>query len=251
MRTRSRTRPRIESPHEAIVVTLDDDDDADERSNTRRDAACCFPACNSRVGSNSAYPTFTNENARCCDRCVKIVRADRLARDHPGFPTRECMHPEDREHACAFTNGPGNTEKWKAWATFDRVLNDDDYPLSVAVELCELIGASQCLRCAAAFFERCNVIRHLNVSAHRRTVELILRTVARMLLPFYHGVRCYPDFVLEPGDLPPEFLEKLSRSAKRDALRLTQSTIDEHREDIPNGVYLSMMNSLKQKWKQV
>jgi len=249
MRTRARTRPRIESPHEAIVVTLDDDD-ADERSNTRRrrDAACCFPACNSHVGSNSAYPTFTNENARCCDRCVKIVRADRLARDHPGFPTRECMHPKDREHACAFTNGPGNTEKWKAWATFDRVPNDDEdestlSPLSV--ELCELISESQCLRCAGAFLERCNVLRHLNISAHRRTAKLILKTVTRMLLPFYR-----PD-VLEPDEFPPEFFRNLPRSAKRDALRLTQSTIDEHKEDIPSGVYLSMMNSLKQKWKQV
>jgi hypothetical protein len=250
---RTRTRTRIESPHEAIVVTLDDDLD-DERSNTRRrrDAVCCFPACGFHVGSNSAYPTFTNENARCCDRCVKIVRADRLARDHPGFPTRECMHPKDREHACAFTNGPGNMEKWKAWATFDRVLNNDDYPLSV--EMCERISASQCLRCAGAFFERCNVIRHLSGgwvdSAHRRTVELILKTVTRMLLPFYHSVRYTPD-VLELGDFPPEFVQKLSRSAKRDALRLTQSTIDEHKEDIPSGVYLSMMNSLKQKWTQL
>jgi hypothetical protein len=233
MRTRARTRPRIESPHEAIVVTLDDDDDADERSNTRRrrDAACCFPACNSHVGSNSAYPTFTNENARCCDRCVKIVRADRLARDHPGFPTRECMHPKDREHACAFTNGPGNTEKWKAWATFDRVPNDDDYPLSV--ELCGLISESQCVRCAGAFLERCTVLQHLCYSTFDRTVRLFVDMVTPMLRP------------------TPEFFRNLSRSVKRDALRLTQSTIDEHKEDIPSGVYLSMMNSLKQKWKQV
>lgn len=193
MPPRRRTRSaRIESTDDVVVVSLDDD----EPPNTRRrrtepalyGGTCCFPACNLPVGggvsANSAYPTFTDEDAKCCDRCHKMVLADRLACTHPGFPQRECIHPQDPTHLCSFTNKPENMEKWKEWATFRESPEPASRKLRLACEVSQLIGESQCLRCAGAFVERCNVLLHVldgDTSAYRENVEEMVSEVLRML----------------------------------------------------------------------
>lgn len=188
---------RIESADDVVVVDSVVVDD-DEPPNTRRrrtepGTTCCFPACNLPVGggvsANSAYPTFTDENAKCCDRCNKIVLADRLACTHPGFPQRECIHPKDPEHACSFINKPENMEKWKEWAAFYFDCNESikqGLP-DAASEVSELIGKAQCLRCAGAFLERCNVLKHCNEPIpYSETTEFMVGAVLRMIQPFHH-----------------------------------------------------------------
>ena len=198
MPPRRRTRSaRIESADDVVVVSLDDD----EPPNTRRrrtepalyGGTCCFPACNLPVGggvsANSAYPTFTDENAKCCDRCHKVVLADRLACTHPGFPQRECIHPKDPEHACSFINKPENMEKWKEWAAFDSGCCDAGPEIERATGVSELIGKAQCLRCAGAFLERCNVLKHLNVNEpipYAETTGFMVGAVLTMIQPFHH-----------------------------------------------------------------
>jgi len=197
MPPRRRTRSaRIESADDVVVVSLDDD----EPPNTRRrrtepalyGGTCCFPACNLPVGggvsANSAYPTFTDEDAKCCDRCHKIVLADRLACTHPGFPQRECIHPKDPGHACSFTNKPENMEKWKEWAAFFRFDSDcRDSPYELAYGVSVPIGKAQCLQCAGAFLERCNVLKHCNEPIpYIETTEFMVGAVLRMLQPFHH-----------------------------------------------------------------
>jgi len=142
------------------------------------------------VSANSAYPTFTDENAKCCDRCNKVVLADRLACTHPGFPQRECIHPKDPEHACSFINKPENMEKWKEWAAFDSGCYDAGPEIERATGVSELIGKAQCLRCAGAFLERCNVLKHLQEVSepipYSETTEFMVGAVLRMLQPFHH-----------------------------------------------------------------
>ena len=140
------------------------------------------------MSANSAYPTFTDENAKCCDRCHKIVLADRLACTHPGFPQRECIHPKDLEHACSFTNKPENMEKWKEWAAFDSGCNESIEPaVELAYGVSKLIGKAQCLRCAGAFLERCNVLKHCNQPIpYAETTEFMVGAVLRMIQPFHH-----------------------------------------------------------------
>ena len=141
------------------------------------------------MSANSAYPTFTDEDAKCCDRCHKVVLADRLACTHPGFPQRECIHPKDPGHACSFTNKPENMEKWKEWAAFDSGCCDAGPEIERATGVSELIGKAQCLRCAGAFLERCNVLKHLNVNEpipYAETTEFMVGAVLRMMQPFHH-----------------------------------------------------------------
>ena len=141
------------------------------------------------MSANSAYPTFTDENAKCCDRCHKIVLADRLACTHPGFPQRECIHPKDPEHACSFINKPENMEKWKEWAAFDSGCDDAGPEIERALGVSGPIGKAQCLRCAGAFLERCNVLKHLNVNEpipYAETTGFMVRAVLRMIQPFHH-----------------------------------------------------------------
>ena len=184
MPPRRRTRSaRIESADDVVVVSLDDDEPPNtRRRRTEPGTTCCFPACNLPVGggvsANSAYPTFTDENAKCCDRCNKIVLADRLACTHPGFPQRECIHPKDPKHACSFINKPENMEKWKEWATFRE-------SGKLRLEVSQLIGESLCLRCAGAFVERCNVLLHVsdgNTRAYRENVKEMVCKVFGMLI---------------------------------------------------------------------
>lgn len=139
------------------------------------------------MSANSAYPTFTDENAKCCDRCNKIVLADRLACTHPGFPQRECIHPKDPEHACSFINKPENMEKWKEWAAFDSGCYDAGPEIERTSGVSELIGKAQCLRCAGAFLERCNVLKHCNEPIpYAETTEFMVGAVLRMIQPFHH-----------------------------------------------------------------
>ena len=135
------------------------------------------------MSANSAYPTFTDENAKCCDRCNKIVLADRLACTHPGFPQRECIHPKDPKHACSFINTPENMEKWKEWAAFRESCVTGR--IRLACEVSQRIGESLCLRCAGAFVERCNVLLHVsdgNTSAYRENVKEMVCKVFGMLI---------------------------------------------------------------------
>ena len=198
MPPRRRTRSaRIESADDVVVVDSVVVDD-DEPPNTRRrrtepGGTCCFPACNLPVGggvsANSAYPTFTDEDAKCCDRCHKVVLADRLACTHPGFPQRECIHPKDPGHACSFTNKPENMEKWKEWAAFNSGCCDAGPEIERATGVSELIGKAQCLRCAGAFLERCNVLKHLNVNEpipYAETTGFMVGAVLTMIQPFHH-----------------------------------------------------------------
>ena len=196
MPPRRRTRSaRIESADDVVVVDSVVVDD-DEPPNTRRrrtepGGTCCFPACNLPVGggvsANSAYPTFTDEFAKCCDRCHKIVLADRLACTHPGFPQRECIHPQDPTHACSFTNKPENMEKWKEWAAFDSGCDDAGPEIERALAVSGPIGKAQCLQCAGAFLERCNVLKHCNEPIpYAETTEFMVSAVLRMIQPFHH-----------------------------------------------------------------
>lgn len=148
---------------------------------------CVFPGCNipvdRGVGSHSAYPLFTEPvDARCCDRCSSRVVVDRAARTHPAFPLRECMHPADPGHSCAFTSDGSNMEKWKSWAIGPENGNGSDHDLrfeSATSQLTDLIGKSGCLECAHQFLWRCKVIS--NKTLHRLAREAM---VARVLIDY-------------------------------------------------------------------
>jgi hypothetical protein len=79
-------------------------------------------------------------------------------------------------------------EKWKEWAAFySDVISDYDRANGLALGVSELIGKAQCLQCAGAFLERCNVIKHFGFK-HPATspITFMVCTVLRMLQPFYH-----------------------------------------------------------------
>ena len=148
---------------------------------------CVFPGCNTPVdrgvSSHSAYPLFTEPvDARCCDRCNPRVVVDRAARTHPAFPLRECMHPADPGHSCAFTSDGSNMEKWKSWAIGPENGNGSDHDLrfeAATSQLTDLIGKSGCLECAHQFLWRCKVIS--NKTLHRVACAAM---VARVLIDY-------------------------------------------------------------------
>ena len=148
---------------------------------------CVFPGCNTPVdpgvSSHSAYPLFTEPvGARCCDRCNPRVVVDRAARTHPAFPLRECMHPADPGHSCAFTSDGSNMEKWKSWAIGPENGNGSDHDLrfeAATSQLTDLIGKSGCLECAHQFLWRCKVSS--NKTLHRVACAAM---VARVLIDY-------------------------------------------------------------------
>ena len=148
---------------------------------------CVFPGCNTPVdpgvSSHSAYPLFTEPvDARCCDRCNPRVVVDRAARTHPAFPLRECMHPADPGHSCAFASDGSNMEKWKSWAIGPENGNGSDHDLrfeAATSQLTDLIGKFGCLECAHQFLWRCKVVS--NKTLHSLACAAM---VARVLIDY-------------------------------------------------------------------
>ena len=191
-----RTRGAADADADADEIVIDD---APERPSKRTKPVqwrhrgvkskdtCVFPGCNipvdRGVGSYSAYPLFMEpDDARCCKRCNPRVVVDRAARTHPAFPLRECMHPADPGHSCAFTSDGSNMEKWKSWAIGPENGNGSDHDLrfeSATSQLTDLIGKSGCLECAHQFLWRCKVIS--NKTLHRLACEAM---VARVLIDY-------------------------------------------------------------------
>jgi len=189
-----RTRGAADADADEIVI-----DDPPERPSKRTKPVqwrhrgvkskdtCVFPGCNipvdRGVGSYSAYPLFMEpDDARCCKRCNPRVVVDRAARTHPAFPLRECMHPADPGHSCAFTSDGSNMEKWKSWAIGPENGNGSDHDLrfeSAISQLTDLIGKSGCLECAHQFLWRCKVIS--NKTLHMLACEAM---VARVLIDY-------------------------------------------------------------------
>ena len=156
---------------------------------------CVFPGCNIPVGpgvsSHSAYPLFTEPvDARCCDRCNPRVVVDRAARTHPAFPLRECMHPADPGHSCAFTSDGSNMEKWKSWAIGPESMGsakygtrDEDLAFKAATSvLTDLIGKSGCLECAHQFLWRCKIMMDNTYKSNDSYTEACVNMIARILL---------------------------------------------------------------------
>tara|TARA_Y100001958_G_scaffold110575_1_gene78018 strand:+ start:2507 stop:4012 length:1506 start_codon:yes stop_codon:yes gene_type:complete len=79
-------------------------------------------------------------------------------------------------------------EKWKEWAAFFRFDSDcRDSPYELAYGVSVPIGKAQCLQCAGAFLERCNVLKHCNEPIpYIETTEFMVGAVLRMLQPFHH-----------------------------------------------------------------
>ena len=156
---------------------------------------CVFPGCNTPVdrgvSSHSAYPLFTEPvDARCCDRCNPRVVVDRAARTHPAFPLRECMHPADPGHSCAFTSDGSNMEKWKSWAIGPESMGsakygtrDEDLAFKAATSvLTDLIGKSGCLECAHQFLWRCKIMMENTYKSNDSYTEACVSMIARILL---------------------------------------------------------------------
>ena len=156
---------------------------------------CVFPGCNTPVdrgvSSHSAYPLFTEPvDARCCDRCNPRVVVDRAARTHPAFPLRECMHPADPGHSCAFTSDGSNIEKWKSWAIGPESMGsakygtrDEDLAFKAATSvLTDLIGKSGCLECAHQFLWRCKIMMENTYKSNDSYTEACVSMIARILL---------------------------------------------------------------------
>lgn len=156
---------------------------------------CVFPGCNTPVSpyvsSHSAYPLFTEPvDARCCERCNPRVVVDRAARTHPAFPLRECMHPADPGHSCAFTSDGSNMEKWKSWAIGPELMGkvkhrtrDEDLTFKAATSvLTDLIGKSGCLECAHQFLWRCKIMMENTYKSNDSNTEACVSMIARILM---------------------------------------------------------------------
>ena len=191
-----RTRGAADADADADEIVIDDSPERPSKRTkpvqwrhrgVKSKGTCVFPGCNipvdRGVGSHSAYPLFTEPvDARCCDRCSSRVVVDRAARTHPAFPLRECMHPADPGHSCAFTSDGSNMEKWKSWAIGPENGNGSDHDLrfeSATSQLTDLIGKSGCLECAHQFLWRCKVIS--NKTLHRLACKAM---VARVLIDY-------------------------------------------------------------------
>ena len=191
-----RTRGAADADADADEIVIDDSPERPSKRTkpvqwrhrgVKSKDTCVFPGCNipvdRGVGSHSAYPLFTEPvDARCCDRCSSRVVVDRAARTHPAFPLRECMHPADPGHSCAFTSDGSNMEKWKSWAIGPENGNGSDHDLrfeSATSQLTDLIGKSGCLECAHQFLWRCKVIS--NKTLHRLACKAM---VARVLIDY-------------------------------------------------------------------
>lgn len=155
---------------------------------------CVFPGCNTPVGmgvgSHSAYPLFMEPvDARCCKRCAPRVKVELHARDDRAFPLRECMHPADPGHSCAFTSDGSNMEKWKSWAIGPELMGkvkygtrDEDLAFKAATStLTDLIGKSGCLECAHQFLWRCKIMMENTYKSNDSNTEACVRMIARIL----------------------------------------------------------------------
>ena len=191
-----RTRGAADADADADEIVIDDSPERPSKRTkpvqwrhrgVKSKYTCVFPGCNTPVDpgvrSHSAYPLFTEPvGARCCDRCNPRVVVDRAARTHPAFPLRECMHPADPGHSCAFTSDGSNMEKWKSWAIGPENGNGSDHDLrfeAATSQLTDLIGKSGCLECAHQFLWRCKVIS--NKTLHRLACAAM---VARVLIDY-------------------------------------------------------------------
>jgi len=198
-----RTRGAADADADEIVI-----DDSPERPSKRTKPVqwrrhrgvkskytCVFPGCNTPVdrgvGSHSAYPLFKEpDDARCCERCNPRVVVDRAARTHPAFPLRECMHPADPGHSCAFTSDGSNMEKWKSWAigpesmgSVEYGTRDEDLAFKAATSvLTDLIGKSGCLECAHQFLWRCKIMMENTYKSNDSYTEACVSMIARILL---------------------------------------------------------------------